>query len=69
MVFGVKIMENTLKINDFLCFSDDFPGFSRITRVSDHQGFRSHRVSECLKSFYFVIWRKGVGGWVWAADF
>ena len=37
MVFGQKFIEKTMKINDFPCFSIDFPGFSRITRVSDNQ--------------------------------
>ena len=43
MVFVQKFIENTLKIHDCPCFSVDFPGFSRITRVSDNQGFRSLR--------------------------
>ena len=43
VVFGKKIVEKTMKFNDFPCFSSDFPRFSRITRVSDNQGFPRHR--------------------------
>ena len=32
-------LKKIMKIHDFPCFSVDFPGFSRITSVSDNQGF------------------------------
>ena len=39
-----------MRIIDVPCFSDDFPGFSQITRGSDNQGFPSHRVLDEVTS-------------------
>ena len=39
-------MKKTMNIYDFPCFSVNFPRFSRITRVSDNQGFRSLRYGD-----------------------
>ena len=55
MVLGKIIIETTKKINDFPCFSVDFPGFSRITRGSDNQGFPRHRKSWNISHFAIRI--------------